>query len=126
MIQVIGLADLQRELRKLGPALPKALREANLEASREVAVPAVRKGAPVRSGALKASVRPLASQRRAQVAIGYARVPYVFPINFGWPARNIRAQEFVYSGIAKVPDKLVDVYADKIDKLTARAFPIPG
>ena len=121
-IRIEGMREFRGELRRADGNFPKELRLANKQAVADVAVPKVKANAPVLSGALRGSVRALASQTRAQVAVGKASVPYVFPINFGWPSRGIKAQEFVYSSLAKASDELTEKYGDMIDRLMRRAF----
>lgn len=49
---------------------------------------------PVKSGALKASMRAGRGKTKAVVRAGGARVPYGGVIHFGWPARNIAPNPF--------------------------------
>lgn len=51
--------------------------------------------APVRTGALAASIRGSRAKNKAVIMAGRARVPYAAPINYGWPRRNIRGAEFM-------------------------------
>jgi hypothetical protein len=50
---------------------------------------------PVKTGALRASARGNRAKGKAVVTIGKARVPYAATIQWGWPARHIRAAGFV-------------------------------
>ena len=52
---------------------------------------------PRRTGRLASSMKPTRSKKRASVT---ARVPYSKPIHWGWPARGIPANEYLY-GAAK-------------------------
>lgn len=123
-IKIEGLKELRSELRKIDKRLPRELQKGNKEAAKSV-LPKVRRGAPVgATGRLAKSVRPLATQRRAQVGVGFERrVPYAGVINFGWAAHNIRPQEFIYRGINKSTRELLKAYAKMIDRLTKKAFP---
>ena len=51
---------------------------------------------PVRTGALKATIRPARTKNKAVVRAGTgSRVPYAAPINYGWPAHGIAATGFL-------------------------------
>lgn len=50
---------------------------------------------PTRSGRLRDSVRGNRAKGKAIVTIGGARVPYARPIQYGWPAHNIKPARFV-------------------------------
>ncbi|HTE71424.1 MAG TPA: HK97 gp10 family phage protein [Actinomycetes bacterium] len=88
-IDVKGLRDLRRELKRIGPEFPKELRGANLEAA-EVVARKARRNAPQgphegggRVQPLVQSIRALANQLRGQVAIGGARAPHAVVTEFG-------------------------------------------
>jgi hypothetical protein len=104
--------------------LDKQLKKANKEAIEKALVPAVRAGAPKRSGRLAGSVRALATAQKAQLAVGSnVKVPYAGPINFGWPARNIASQEFIYAGINKSDSKTLEIYVEELDKVAKDIAP---
>ncbi len=122
-VQVEGMREFLSELRKMDTQWPKEMRLANKEAA-TVALPGVRRLIPVRSGRLKKSLRVLATQRRASVAVGsQKRVPYAHPINFGWPSRGIQPQEFMYRGLADSRPKIMKAYLAAVNRLVRRAFP---
>ncbi len=124
-IEVQGLNEFIRELRRVEKDLPKAVAEANWRAANETLVRRIAAAAPRLSGRLGGSVRAARQQRRAGIAVGTnVKVPYAGVINFGWPARNIRAQEFVYSTIHKSLPEFMDKYVEEINDLSSRAFPI--
>lgn len=81
----------------------------NLRVAEPVAARAKRIG-PRRTGRLVGSVRPLATQRNARVAVGRKSIPYAGPIYWGWPARNI------------APNKFVDRAAEQMEAQTRRQF----
>ena len=117
------MADFRRALRRTDKELPRQMRLANKEAA-EAAVPYVKREVPVATGRLRNTVRALATQSRAQVSAGTpARVPYARVINFGWPARNIRPQEYMYKGLREAYPKLRKAYLSAVDRLAKRAFP---
>jgi hypothetical protein len=132
-IEILGLRDLQRELRAADKAFPKELRAANKDAA-EIVADATRASFASRGGVapkVAASVKALAQQRSASVKIGGARFPYALGSEFGGGARPRTRQfpRFKKGGYSLFPaikdnrEKVVDAYADAIDKLTRRAFP---
>jgi hypothetical protein len=123
-VEVTGLRDLVAELRNTPGRMDKELRKANKNAVQKAIVPKVRRGAPYASGRLEKSVRGLASATRAQLAVGTnTGVPYAGPINFGWPSRNIAAQEFIYKGIVDAEPDVLEIYVIQVDKAVGPAFP---
>jgi hypothetical protein len=156
-IDVQGLRELRAELKRIGPEWPKEMRTANLEAA-EIVARKARRNAPQgphegggRVQPLVSSVRALASQTRAYVAIGGARAPHAQVLEFGGtiPRRGqdpllreqqrrshrsyaraglavtpVRAQPYLYRAIASERDEVVEVYSEALDRLTRRAFPV--
>lgn len=50
---------------------------------------------PVRSGRLRGSIRPSKSKNKAVVRAGGRGIPYASVQNWGWPARNIPATQYM-------------------------------
>lgn len=120
---VLGMRDFERELRAADPQFPRELRRRN-KASAEIVAEEARSRVPVRSGRLKGSIKSGASSRSAYVKAGTeAKVPYALPIEFGWKARNIEPQPFIYPAIEEKNEQVVEQYGDGIDDLMRRAFP---
>lgn len=114
-IEVKGLRELTRDLRRAGDRdTIRAIRLANKEGA-EVVARQSKVEAPKLTGTLAASVRPSGTQRYGQVLAGKAAVPYAGPIHFGWPARSIAPQPFIYEAADKRADEVFDLYADRID-----------
>lgn len=90
-------------------AVPRAMRQANLEIANEVAGKA-RAGAPIGTaaegdnhpGQLAGTVKAQASAVRASVTAGNAQTPYGPPVHWGWPKHNITANPFLQRGAAGV------------------------
>lgn len=126
-IRVTGLKPLTRALRQASTStrLDRELGKTNARWINQTVVPEMKKRAPKgETGQLSASPRGSRSTRAAAILVGSeARVPYAGPINFGWPSRNIRAQEFIYSTIARTDTKLEDSYIKTLDKFLDKAFP---
>lgn len=47
-------------------------------------------------------------------------VPYAGPIHFGWPARNIEAQPFLWEAADDESDRVVSVYEDEVSKIVRK------
>jgi HK97 gp10 family phage protein len=129
-IQVNGLRELRRELKRVSADLPKELAQANHDAAEIVAAEA-RRRVPVRSGKLRGSVRSLRGQARGVVAAGRASVPYAGVTEFGGRIRRfhsssktrIPAQPYLYPALADKRDEVVEHYGDALDSLLHKAFP---
>lgn len=123
-IKIEGLRDFQAALRAADRNLPKELGAANKEIA-EIVAREARRRAPEKTGRLKKSIRGLKVQRSAVVRMGGARVPYAPIQEFGWPARGIASQAFLYPAIASTRAEVIEAYGEMIDKLMRRAFPNP-
>lgn len=113
-VEVHGLRQLRRELRKLGDDLGD-LKDANAAVSRIVAAEAARR-APKRSGRLAAGVRGSRAVSRAVVRAGGAAVPYAGPIHWGWPAHNIDAQPFAADAATATEHVWLPVYETAVHR----------
>lgn len=81
-IEVHGLADLQKALRRIERTLPKELGAGLAEAAKIVA-DAARPKVPRRSGDAQASIKVRKTQRAASLAVGGAKAPYYPWLDFG-------------------------------------------
>jgi hypothetical protein len=129
-IDVVGLRDLQRELRALDKTMPRELRKANIEAA-EVVAQATRQSFSSRPGVapkVAASVKALGQQRNASVRIGGPKYPYAMGSNFG----SIRFKQFpavkhpdysLYTSIRSERKEVLDTYDEALKRLTKKAFP---
>jgi hypothetical protein len=117
-VKIEGLSKVRRDLKKLAKdvdygdqflALNKRLADAVTKDSMN--------HVPVRTGALLGSLRAAASSKSARVKAGYKAVPYAGPIHFGWPARFIKPQPFIYDAIDKRRREVAERYAELITKL---------
>lgn len=82
--QIEGLTKLRSEMRQLGID-SEDLKEAGKKAGK-IVLREARRRAPVRTGALKNSLRVSATKRAVGMLGGKATVPYAAPIHWGWPA----------------------------------------
>lgn len=122
-VQIEGMRSLRSTLRKAGDDLTE-LKGVNAAAA-GIAAGRAQGWAPVRSGALAASVRSSGTKTAGIVRTGNNRksasgVPYAGPIHWGWPARNIKANPFLsYSAQATEP-AWIKLYTDYLDKTVGK------
>jgi len=117
-VRVEGLNDTRRKLKKLGDdvnygdqflAVNKTLADAVAADSKNYV--------PVLTGGLQGTIRAAASKTSGRVKAGYKAVPYAGPIHFGWPARFIKPQPFIYDAIDRRRDQIKDRYDQLVKKL---------
>ena len=114
-IKVSGLNQLVRDLKVIGvPA--KEIAEAGSDAGEIVAAEA-RTLVPVKTGALKSTIRVAKQQRRVVVRAGNARVPYANPIHWGWFRRGILPNPFFSKALKLNIEEIYTRYFENIDKL---------
>lgn len=96
-VRVENLSKTVRQLKDLGLDV-NDLKDAFSQIATE-AVDAILKYTPRgKTGKLAGSVRGNRAQAKAVVRAGKAAVPYAGPVNYGWPARNIEAAEYMQKG----------------------------
>ena len=117
--QIDGLRETQKALKALGESTKKELKRTHLEAAQIVVNGALRI-APVRTGALAASMRAAATMTSGKVRIGNAAVPYAGVIHFGWPARRIKPQPFIYDSLDGRRNAVAQLYAERLETLSRR------
>jgi hypothetical protein len=117
--QIDGLRETQKALKALGDSTKKELKSTHLEAAQIVVNGALRT-APVRTGALASSMRAAATMTSGKVRVGNAAVPYAGAIHFGWPARRIKPQPFIYDSLDGRRNAVAQLYAARLDELTRR------
>ena len=108
-VSVEGARELRKALKTVGDEAKAGLKETNLEVAEIVARAAVTK-VPAQSGALRETIRAAGAQTRASVKAGFKKVPYAGVIHFGWPARNIAPQPFLYDALDSRRGEVVDAY----------------
>jgi hypothetical protein len=113
--EIVGLSRLQRELKEAGIDATD-LKKAGQKAAKIVMAEAKRT-APVRTGALKKSLRVAASKNKAGVLAGnLGNLPYAPPIHWGWPDRGIRANPWVSRAAVMTQSQWLPGYIAEIDK----------
>ncbi len=113
---IVGLREVQRDLRKLGDDTKTEMKDTH-KAAAEVVVLGAKRLVPYRTGALANSIRALASNTSGRVRAGSASVPYAGPIHFGWPARRIAPQPFIYDAIDQRVNEIRGLYDQRINEL---------
>lgn len=116
MAEIEGLRELQKALRNLNDDSRNDMKETHRRAG-QIIVEAAAPFVPVQSGALLASIRSAPTTRQGRVRVGNAAVPYAGPIHFGWPARNIRPNPFIYEVLDRRRDEVLRLYEQRIDEL---------
>ena len=139
VVKTEGLRELTRDLRKIDAEFPKRLREANKAVAERVVLPEARRragmsyrnvaGGMTRAGSkLTGSIRPLASQRGASIALGRASIPYGPGMEWGstgkrrrarqFPARSGKSQGFIlYPTVREKQTEIRDVYFEMLGDL---------
>lgn len=115
-LEIDGLREVQRDLRKLSTATRKELKLTHQKAA-EIVVAESKRYVPMRTGALANSIRAAATQTGGRVRVGSAAVPYAGPIHFGWPARRIKPQPFIYDALDPRRNEIAQLYAQRIGQL---------
>lgn len=120
--EVEGMKDLNKALRRVGDYdTMREIKAANLEAAETVAE-ASKYEVPVRSGRLKKTIKAGGNSKESFVRAGTpARVPYAPPVHWGWSARRIAPQPFVYEAFDKRINEVKDAYEKQLRKLRKRA-----
>lgn len=117
-VEVTGAKELRRALTRMGDDLAD-LTELHRDIAEAVASTA-RQRAPRRSGNLAASVKGKGYKTRALVTAGSRSILYAGPIHFGWPARNIEPQPFLYDALDSRKREVVAKYEDRVGDLVKR------
>ena len=118
-VKVEGLSSVQRQLKKLSEDVDYQAAEF-LSVNKTIAAAVAgdsKKFVPVLSGALAASLREAATKKSARVKAGGGAVQYAGPIHFGWPARRIVPQPFIYDAVDLRRDEIRERYEKLVDDL---------
>lgn len=114
--QIVGLREVIRDLRNLSDDTKNEMKDTHLAAA-QVVVMGAKRYVPYRTGALADSIRALATRTSGRVRAGSASVPYAGPIHFGWPARRIAPQPFIYDALDDRVEEVRRLYEDRINQL---------
>lgn len=103
-LYVVGQKRFVQTMRKAGADMQE-LKEVNRRAA-DIAKPeAVARAPRGKTGRLAGSIRA-----------GRKTVPYAGPINYGWPARNIRPRTFVNDAVASTESQWAKEYETFVKK----------
>lgn len=127
-VNVRGLAELNRTLKQLGPAVQAELKAANVEVGEMVANDA--RSIAYSLGGVAAKTAPSIGATRTQagggVSFGGAAYPFAGGAEFGayrypqfkpWRGNGPEAGYFVYPAIRQDADEIADTYMDRLDDL---------
>lgn len=115
-VKVEGLRELTGSLRRISRELPKEIRAINLRRAERVAQRSKQRG-PKRTGRLTGSVRGLATQRNARVAVGRASMPPYPPVIYwGWPGHNIEPNQFIDRAMTDLKSETQREFEQEVDQ----------
>jgi len=115
-IKVKGLRSSIKALQAIGVDA-KDIKSAGNEAG-EIVAREARNLAPVRTGALRNTIRTSKALNKVSVSAGNnGRVPYANPIHWGWFKRNIKPQPFFVKALGITRDEVYQTYYRSIDRL---------
>jgi creatinine amidohydrolase/Fe(II)-dependent formamide hydrolase-like protein len=120
-LTVTGAKELQKALRQMAVDMSD-MKAVNTKIAEMVAAEA---RGTIKGGATKTRAWVKAGNNRKKKKLkrgGYSQgaVPYAGPIHFGWPARHIRPQPFLYDAIDSRAGEVVDVYKKRVAELVQR------
>ena len=126
-VKIEGLSAVQRDLRGLRDDLDLVKTEflATNRKVAEIVIEGSKKFVPVLSGALAASMRNASTKKAAKIRVGSSRglkgtsdlVEYAGPIHFGWPARRIKPQPFIYEATDRRKAEVSQLYAERLTSI---------
>ena len=119
--QIEGLKEVNAALRSMSKDTRDDMKATHKKAA-AIVIAGAKRFVPVRTGRLAEPIRDGSTQRMGRVRVGSASVPYAGPIHFGWPARSIKPQPFIYDALDGRRDEVVKVYVQRIDSLTVKYF----
>jgi len=118
-IKATGVKELRRELRRMGNDL-EDLKALNLDVATLVSDRA-KDIVPRRTGNLADTIRPAGTKTAGRVRAGFKRVPYAGVIHFGFPARGIQPQPFLYDALDQRRGEVFDAYFKGVKKIQRKA-----
>jgi hypothetical protein len=108
-VEVVGLSKVLRQMKQIDPDLVAQIKAANRDIADDV-VTTARTLSPKETGTLAGSLRPGATNRTGIVRAGSRKVPWAGPIHYGWRARNIKPNPFLYDAFDERRDDVEDRY----------------
>lgn len=117
-LQVLGAKGLRRTLKEAGLSV-QDLKDSHAKVAKLVETEA-RPDTPVRTGKLKRSMRSSGTQTAAIVRVGTAAVPYAGPVHWGWEARHIKAQPWVWEEAQHSEPQWLNLYMHDLEGIVAK------
>ena len=122
-IKVVGLNEAVRALRAIG--VPSSEIAGASQEAGELVANRARSLVPVRTGALRATIKARKIARKVVVSAGNnTRVPYANPIHFGWnydkknlQAKNIRPRPFFSNALSSTRSQVYRIFFANMEKL---------
>lgn len=115
-VRVEGLTALLTALEGLESACRRDLRQVAKKAAKPTLI-AARQEVPVKTGALRASLRITNTTRGVAVKAGSGKVPYAKVIHFGWPKHHVAANQFLFRAVDKTADAVAAEYMAELVRL---------
>ncbi len=127
-IRIQGLAEFNRNLKKLDADLPKALRLAQNEAA-QIVVDWAQPRVPRKTGKAAKSVKAKSTRTSARVSGGGARVPYYPWLDWGGSVgrkRSIKREflkggRYIYPGFANNVDEVAEKLTESLIEVARQA-----
>lgn len=115
----VDVKDVLRQLRRLGVDVAGEVKDLHGDAAKVVEKRAVRE-VPVRSGALRSTIRSSGTKSNGVIRAGKARVPYAAPIHYGWPKHGIEPNPFLVRALDSTETRVRRVLEDGIARIVRR------
>lgn len=120
-VRIQGARELRTRINRLEDAADTQsakgeMKQAHLEGAKLVRGVALGL-APARTGRLRETIRAAGTVKSGRVRAGFKRVPYAGPIHFGWRARDISPQPFLYDALDARRSEVMAAYAKRLDAI---------
>lgn len=123
-LRVDGARQLRASLKRAGISV-QDLKDAH-KAAADIVKAEAEPRAPRRTGRLAASVRASGTQSAAVVRAGRKAVPYAGPIHWGWPARNIAANPWIFEAAQRTESTWTRTYLAAVEQIIDTIEGAPG
>jgi HK97 gp10 family phage protein len=129
-VKVTNLREINKALAAVG--VPKDAVKAAGKESGEIVANEARTLVPVRTGALRDTIR-VGATARGKITIlagnnrsGKSGVPYANPIHWGWFKRHIAPQPFFAKALGYTREEIYDTYFKQLEELITREYQRTG
>lgn len=116
-INIKGTKEAAKALRLAADQGLKDDFKARMKEAAEVVASAARSTVPVVTGALQGTIRTGTTTKSAVVRAGSTKLVYAPIISFGWPKRNIEANDFLMRALDSTSGQVGKILDDAIDKV---------